>query len=82
MQVLEKTLCYVFGIFMEQSGDKAVRLKTGETHLGWTLLEVRPRDIVLQKENQTVTLSLPAPVPRTPGTATASGHDNDRHDKR
>jgi hypothetical protein len=50
-----------FGIFMEQVGDKVLRLKTGENHKGWTLLEVRARQIVLQKDNETITLSLPAP---------------------
>jgi general secretion pathway protein N len=50
-----------FGIFLEQVGDKVLRLKTGETHKGWTLLEVRARQIVLQKDNETITLSLPAP---------------------
>jgi general secretion pathway protein N len=50
-----------FGIFLEQVGDKALRLKTGETHKGWTLLEVRARQIVLQRDNETITLSLPAP---------------------
>lgn len=68
-----------FGIFMEQSGDKVVRLKTGETHQGWTLLEVGPRDIVLQKENQTVTLSLPAPAAASLGSGAASrDHDSQR----
>jgi hypothetical protein len=50
-----------FGIFLEQVGDKVLRLKTGETHKGWTLLEVRGRQIVLQKDNETITLSLPPP---------------------
>jgi general secretion pathway protein N len=50
-----------FGIFLEQIGDKVLRLKTGETHKGWTLLEVRARQIVFQKDNETITLSLPAP---------------------
>jgi hypothetical protein len=50
-----------FGIFLEQVGDKVLRLKTGETHKGWTLLEVRARQIVLQKDNETNTLSLPVP---------------------
>lgn len=61
-----------FGIFLEQVGDKALRLKTGETHKGWTLLEVRTRQIVLQKDNETITLSLPAPGSvRTTGSTTA-----------
>jgi general secretion pathway protein N len=61
-----------FGIFVEQVGDKALRLKTGEAHMGWTLLEVRARQIVLQKDNETITLSLPAPgLAQTTGSTTA-----------
>lgn len=71
-----------FGIFVEQSGDKVVRLKTGEVHQGWTLLEVRPRDIVLQKENQTVTLSLPAPVAASSGSGIASRDHDSQRDRR
>lgn len=66
-----------FGIFVEQVGDKALRLKTGEAHMGWTLLEVRARQIVLQKDNETITLSLPAPgLAQTTGSTAADTDAN------
>lgn len=70
-----------FGIFLESSNNKVVRLKTGEAHQGWKLLEVRPRDIVLQKGDQTVTLSLP-PLAATPGPVVAARDDDRRRHQR
>jgi len=70
-----------FGIFLEDSDNNAVRLKTGEVHQGWTLLEVRPREIVLQKGDRTVTLSLP-PVAATSGPVVAARDDDRQRDRR
>ena len=70
-----------FGIFLEDPDNKAVRLKTGEAHQGWTLLEVRPREIVLQKGDRTVTLSLP-PVAETSGPVVAARDDDRQRDRR
>ena len=63
-----------FGIFRELIGNKVLRLKTGDKHEGWTLLEVRARDTVLQKENKTVTLSLPV----TPAESMLSPRPRDK----
>lgn len=52
-----------FGIFMDKVANKTIRLKTGEMHEGWTLRDVRAREIVFQKKDVTVTLALPARAP-------------------
>ena len=49
-----------FGIFLDQSGNKAVKLKTGQSHNGWMLRQVRGREAVLEKNDETVVLVLPA----------------------
>jgi hypothetical protein len=38
-----------------------IRLKTGETHLGWTLRRVKGREATLQKEDISTILELPSP---------------------
>src|SRR5262249_24862713 len=47
------------GIFLDQAANKVLRLKLGEAHRGWTLRDVRGREITLQKERDTVVLALP-----------------------
>lgn len=49
-----------FGIFLDRSANAALRLKTGEQHKGWILREVRNRETILEKGDQTATLALPA----------------------
>ena len=51
-----------FGIFLDQS-KTALRLKIGEDHQGWKLRSVQGREAVLEKDQQSVTLSLPQPGP-------------------
>lgn len=48
------------GVFLDQSTQGFVRLKTGEGHSGWILRSVKPRAATLEKEHQTETLSLPS----------------------
>jgi general secretion pathway protein N len=58
-----------FGIFLDRSANSVLRLRTGEEHKGWVLREVRSRETVLEKDEKTVTLALPAlprAVPITP----------------
>jgi general secretion pathway protein N len=51
-----------FGIFLDRPADTVLRLKTGEQHKGWTLREVRSRETVLEKGDNTTTLNLPVPL--------------------
>jgi hypothetical protein len=48
-----------FGIFLDRIANTVLRLKTGETHKGWILREVRGRETVLEKGDKTATLALP-----------------------
>jgi general secretion pathway protein N len=50
-----------FGIFLNQSTATALRLKVGEDFQGWILREVEGREAKLEKDRQTVVLSLPQP---------------------
>jgi general secretion pathway protein N len=49
------------GIFLEQASNKVVRLKTGQSHSGWSLRAVRGREAIFDKDKLTATLALPAP---------------------
>jgi general secretion pathway protein N len=49
-----------FGIFLDRVANTVLRLKMGEGHKGWILREVRGREIVLEKDDKSATLSLPA----------------------
>jgi general secretion pathway protein N len=49
------------GVFLDQSTQGFVRLKTGEQHSGWVLKSVKPREATLEKQDHTETLSLPKP---------------------
>jgi len=59
-------------VFLDQTNQAIVRLRTGENHSGWILRSVRGREATLQKDRETVLLALPAPTdpavfPGTPG---------------
>ena len=69
-------------IFLDQTTNDVVRLKTGESRAGWTLRSVKGREATLQNDRVTATLVLPAPnglaapgappalgAPRPPGPA-------------
>ena len=49
-----------FGIFLDKTSNKVMRLKLREAHQGWTLSRVRGREAVLEKQDRTVVLALPA----------------------
>lgn len=63
-----------FGIFRDQTANKALQLQTGEVHEGWVLREVHARTTVFQKNDVIVTLELPAQgaTPPAPGGVTAT----------
>jgi general secretion pathway protein N len=48
-------------IFLDQSNQGIIRLRTGENHLGWTLSAVKGREATLQKGRETMQLALPGP---------------------
>lgn len=47
------------GLFMIPADHTGLSLKTGQDHNGWILREVRARQVVLEKEQQTAILELP-----------------------
>ena len=49
-------------VFIDPLTHDAVRLRTGEGHLGWILQSVDRRTATLQKSGQTETMELPRPV--------------------
>src|SRR5215475_2810876 len=62
-----------FGIFLDQTTNKIVRLKLGDLHGGWILRQVRGREVMLQKNDEIVFLALPPPgtKPAVSGTQVA-----------
>src|SRR5262249_34156144 len=46
-------------IFLDGTTKGIIRLKTGEHHAGWTLQEVKAREAILEKEQNTAILALP-----------------------
>jgi general secretion pathway protein N len=59
-------------VFLDRTNQKAVRLRQGETHDGWTLSSVLPREATLKKADRAEVLALhhddaPPGVPGTPG---------------
>jgi len=49
-------------VFIDNATHEAVRLRTGEGHMGWILQSVGPRAVTLQKNDRTETLELPKPT--------------------
>jgi hypothetical protein len=62
-----------FGIFLDQTANKIVRLKLGDLHGGWILRQVRGREVMLQRKDEIIFLSLPPPgtKPAVSGTQVA-----------
>lgn len=46
-------------IFVDAKTQAVFRLKTGESHSGWTLLTVAGREVKLQKQDQSATFVIP-----------------------
>jgi len=53
-------------VLLDETTRAIVRLKTGESHAGWTLRSVRQREATLEKDRETMILALPAPVGKKP----------------
>ena len=68
------------GLFIDSASKAVVRLKYGESHKGWILRDVRPRQVELAKDLDNTVLDLPKPeattgparVPQAPAFAAAS----------
>jgi hypothetical protein len=69
------------GLFIDSASKTVLRLKAGENHKGWTLRDVRPRQVELAKGLDSTVLDLPlpdmkggaAPPPAMPALAAAPG---------
>jgi general secretion pathway protein N len=48
-------------VFLDQTNQAIVRLRTGETHSGWELSSVLPREVTLKKDDQVEVLVLQRP---------------------
>ena len=46
-------------VFVDQTTQTILRLRTGEGHDGWVLRAVRPREVTLQNDGDTAILALP-----------------------
>ena len=65
-------------VFLDQSNQKMIRLRQGETHAGWELSSVLPREVTLKKNDRTEVLALqrrdgPAAAGPAPGGPVAGG---------
>lgn len=50
-----------FAVFLDQSTNNVIRLKTGQDFSGWVLSSVKGREATLEKNKRSTTLSLPVP---------------------
>jgi general secretion pathway protein N len=64
-----------FGIFVDQITKVALRLKIGEDYQGWKLRSVQGREVTLERDRQTTTLSLPPPAAGAAGPARAQAEN-------
>lgn len=70
-----------FAVFLDQTTNNVIRLKTGQDHGGWVLRAVKGREATLEKNRRSTTLVLPPPnaafgapgAPPIPGTPQIPG---------
>lgn len=67
-----------YGIFLDRTTSAVLRIKTGQSHNGWLLVEVRGRDALLQRGQKTAMLSLPV----RPTEAPADHNEDERNSTR
>jgi len=48
------------GVFLDQTTNTIIRLKTGESHAGWVLSAIQGREASFEKDHRTATLALPS----------------------
>jgi len=51
-----------FAVFISETTQNVVRLKTGEGHEGWILRSVKAREAVLEKNHRSAVIELPLPM--------------------
>lgn len=64
------------GIFLDQTNNTVVRLKTGDYHNGWLLRSLRGREATLQYDREAVVLALPARGTERGDTSRANTNTN------
>jgi general secretion pathway protein N len=60
-------------IFVDNTSKNPVRLRTGEVHQGWTLRSVQGREATLEKDSDSLNLSLPQPGVEQTASLPAAG---------
>jgi len=65
-------------IFLDQTSQKVIRLRQGESLAGWELSAVQPREVMLKQAERTEILALPQPDDRrrSPAATVASEVEN------
>jgi hypothetical protein len=48
-------------VFRDETSKGILRLRTGESHSGWTLSTVKPREVTMLRDHDTATLDIPTP---------------------
>jgi hypothetical protein len=48
------------GVFLDQTTNTIIRLRTGENHAGWVLSAIQGREASFEKDHRTATLALPS----------------------
>jgi general secretion pathway protein N len=48
-------------VFRDENSKDILRLQTGESHLGWTLSAVKPREVTMLHDRDAATLVIPSP---------------------
>jgi hypothetical protein len=64
-----------FAIFVDQASRAALRLRMGEDFQGWRLRAVQGREVTLQRDQQTMILSLPQPGTTATGALRAQADE-------
>jgi hypothetical protein len=48
-------------VFRDDSSKDILRLRTGESHFGWKLSIVKPREVTMRHDSDSITLVIPSP---------------------
>lgn len=63
-----------FAVFVDQTTNTVIRLRTGQDHQGWVLRSVKGREATLEKDRASTTLVLPVPgIPAAMPAAAPAG---------
>jgi general secretion pathway protein N len=60
------------GIFVDETSKEVIRIRTGESHAGWTLRSIQRRSAGFEKGHQETTLVLPTPGSEQRGLSAGS----------